>query len=109
MDNFDHEENTLSGIIGSHDTILGLCQNPGMKDTLEKISTKPVTICGMSANKRSLSQTLDCQTLIRRGAFSSRGTIPVNFKPAQTPDLNYICMESQNHYQAWLTIRHFSN
>ena len=35
MDNFDHEVNTLSGIIGSHGTILGLCQNPGMKDTLE--------------------------------------------------------------------------
>ena len=109
MDNFDHEGNTLSGIIGSHDTILELFQNPGMKDTLEKISTKPVNICGMSADKRSLSQTLDCQTLIRRGAFPNRGTIPVNFKPAQTPDLNYICMESQNHYQAWLTIRYFSN
>ena len=35
MDNFDHEVNTSSGIIGSHGTILGLCQNPGMKDTLE--------------------------------------------------------------------------
>ena len=63
----------------------------------------------MSANKRSLSQTLDCQTLIRRGAFSSRGTIPANFTPAQPPDLNYICMKSQSHYETWLTTRYFSN
>ena len=27
MDNFDYEENTLSGIEGSHDTILMLFQN----------------------------------------------------------------------------------
>ena len=58
----------------------------------------------MSANKRSLSQTLDCQSLIRRGAFSSRDTIPANFKPAQPPDLNHICMKTP-----WLTIRYFSN
>ena len=83
MDNFDHEENTLSGIGGRLDTILVLFQKPGMKDTTDKISTKSVNICGMPANKRNLSQTLDCQTLIRRVAFSSRGPIPANFKLAQ--------------------------
>ena len=108
MDNFDHEENTLSGIGGSHDTVLLLFQKSGMKDTTEKISTKSVTICGMSANKRSLSQALDCQTLLKRGAFSSRGTIPANFKPAQPPDSNHICMKSQSHYENWLTTRYFS-
>ena len=46
MDNIDHEENTLSGIGGSHDTILVLFQKPGMKDTTEKISTKLANICG---------------------------------------------------------------
>ena len=46
MDNFDHEENTLSRIGGSHDTILVLFQKPGMKDTTEKISTKLANICG---------------------------------------------------------------
>ena len=51
MNNFDHEENILSGIGGSHHTILVLFQKPGMKDTTEKISTKSVNICGMSANK----------------------------------------------------------
>ena len=75
MDNFDHEENTLSGIGGNHDTTLVLFQKPGMKDITEKISTKLFNICGMSANKRSLSQTLDCQILTRKVAFSSRRTI----------------------------------
>ena len=80
-----------------------------MKDTTEKVSTKSVNICGMPANTRSLSQTLDCYTLIRRGAFSSRGTIPANFKLAQPPDLNHICKKSQSHYETWLTTRYFSN
>ena len=44
--NSDHEENALSRIGGSHDTILVLFQKPGLKDTTEKISTKSVSICG---------------------------------------------------------------
>ena len=75
MDNFAHEDNTLLGIGGSHGTILVLFQKPGIKDTTEKISTKSVNMCGISANKNSLSQTLDCETLIRRGAFPSRGIL----------------------------------
>ena len=63
----------------------------------------------MSSNKRSLSQTLDCQTLISGGAFSSGGTIPANFNPAQPPDLNHICMNLQSHYETWLTTVYFSN
>ena len=55
MDNFDHEENTLLEIGGSHDTILVLFQKPGMRDTTEKMSTKSINISGMSANKKSLS------------------------------------------------------
>ena len=108
-DNFDHEENTLSEIGGSHDPILVLFQKPGVKNTTEKISTKSVNICGMSANKRSLSETINCQTLIKRGAFSIRDTVPANFKPARPPDLNHICMKSQKHYETWLTTRHLSN
>ena len=52
--------------------------------------------------------TIDCQTIIRRGAFSSSGTIPANFKSAQPPDLNHICMKSQSHYESWLTTRYSS-
>ena len=99
----------LSGIGRSHDTILVLFQKPGMKHATGKISSNSVNICGMSAKKRSLSQTVDCQTLIRRGAFSNRGTISANFKPAQPPNLNHICMKSQSHYETLLTTRYFSN
>ena len=44
MDNFDHEENTLSGIGGSHDTILVLFQKPDMVEVQEEISKKPEDI-----------------------------------------------------------------
>ena len=50
MGNFDHDENTLSKIGGSHDTILVLFQKLGMKDTIEKIGMKSANICGISAN-----------------------------------------------------------
>ena len=103
MDNFDHEENTWSGISGNYGTSLVLLEKPGTKDITEQISTKSVNVSGMSANKRSLRQTVDCQTLIRRCAFSSHGTFPANFKPAQPRDLSYICMKTQGHNDAWLT------
>ena len=80
--------NTETVSLTLHDTILVLIEKPGMNHTAEKISTKSVNLCKMSANKRSLSQTLDCQSLIRRGAFSNHGTIPAILKPAQPRDLN---------------------
>ena len=94
MNNFDHEENTLSGIGGSHDTILVLFRHPEMIEAIEEISTKSVDVCEMSPNKRSLSQVLDCQTLIERGTFSNRGTIPADFKPGQPPDIGHTCKKS---------------
>ena len=69
MDNFDHGENTLSVIGGSHNTILVLFQKPDMVEIQEEISKKPEDISKLSASKRSLSCILDCQTLIRRGKF----------------------------------------
>ena len=44
MDNFDHEENTLSGIGGSHDTILVLFQKSDEIENDEEISCKPEDI-----------------------------------------------------------------
>ena len=41
MDNFDHEENTVSGIGGSHDAILVLFQKPDFVEIQEEISKKP--------------------------------------------------------------------
>ena len=79
MDNFDHEENILSGIEGSLDT-----------------------------KKRSLYHTLDCQKLIRRSKFSNRGTIAAEFLPRKPPDVDAIVQKSKVRYETWCTLRYLS-
>lgn len=109
MDNFDHEENTLSGIGGSHDTIMVLFQKPDVAETEEEISEKPKDISKLSANKRSLSCILDCQTLIKRGKFSSRAEIAADFQPKSPPDMTQITDTSKSHYETWAASRYFSS
>ena len=58
MDNFNHEENTSSGIGGSHDTILVLLQKSDEIEVNEEISRKPEDIAALSQNKRSLGHVL---------------------------------------------------
>ena len=48
MDNFDHEENTSSGIGGSRDTILVLFQKSDEIETTEEISHRPAEIATSS-------------------------------------------------------------
>ena len=76
MDSFNCEENTLPGIGGSQDTILVLFQKPDMVEIQEEISKKPEDFSKLSANKKSLSCILDCQTLIRRGKLCIHAEIP---------------------------------
>ena len=109
MDNFDHEENTLSGVVGSHDTILVLFQKPDMVEIQEEISNKPEDISKLSANKRSLSYILDCQTLRRRGKLCSRVEIPTDFLPKLPPDMTQIIGRSKSHYETWMASRYFSS
>ena len=109
MDNFDHKGNVLSGIGGSHDTILVLFQKPDMVETEKEISKKPEDISKLSANRRSLSCILDCQTLIRRGKFSSLVEIPADFQPKLPPDMTQIIDRSKGHYDTWVASRYFSN
>ena len=82
MNNFDHEENTSSGIGGSHDIILVLFQK---SDEIEinEISRKPEDIVALSPNKRSLSHVLDFQKLIKRGKFSNRANIAADLQKRQ--------------------------
>ena len=87
MDNFDHEENTSSGIGGSHDTIIVLFQKSDEIETNE-ISHKPAEIAALSPNKQSLSHVLDCQKLIKRGKFSNRANIPADIRPSKAPNLD---------------------
>ena len=60
MDNFDHEENTKSGIGGSHDTILMLFQNnkAGMNNLYSEVNEMPDNF---SPKNRSLEHILECQ------------------------------------------------
>ena len=109
MDYFDHEESTLSGIEGSHDTILVLFQKPDMVQIQEEISKKPENISKLLANKSSLSCILDCRTLIRRGKFCSRVEIPADFQPKLPPDMTQIIDRSKSHHETWVALRYFSN
>ena len=109
MDNFDHEENTFSGIGESHDTILVMLQKPDMVEIQEEISKKHQDISKFSANKRSLSCILDCQILIRRGKFCTRVEIPADFQAKLPPDMTQVIDRSKNHYETWVISRYFSN
>ena len=54
MDNFDHEENTSSGIGGSHDTILVLFQNTdGNEEDTERYSISQKSTSNEDEGKRS--------------------------------------------------------
>ena len=74
IDNYDNEENTPSGIGGSHDTILMLFQNP--KDTSNQHFEIGKVPSNFNTKRRSFENLLDCQKLLRQGKFSSRGEIP---------------------------------
>ena len=82
MDNFDHEENTSSGIGGSHDTNLMLFQNTDIEDNIDvrKISQKPHEL---STNKSALEHIMDCQKSVRSKHFSKRGEFAPDFKPGK--------------------------
>ena len=60
IDNFDHEQNTLSGIGGSHETILMLFQNGDdtLDDATAQISQVPNCLF---PKERSLEHIIDCQ------------------------------------------------
>ena len=109
MDNFDHEGNTLSGIEGSHDTILVLFQKNETIDNIDKISHRPGDIATMPTKKRSLNHTLHCQKLIRRSKFSNRGTIAAEFRPTKPPDIDAIVQKSKVRYETWCTLRYLSH
>ena len=108
MDNFDHEENTSSGIGGSHDIILVLFQKSDEIKTKEEISHKPAEITALPPNKRSLSHVLDCQKLIKRGKFSNRANIPADFRPSKPPNLDEVKENANRHHQTWLTARYLN-
>ena len=76
MNNFDHKENTSSGIGGSHDTILVLFQNCENADQEEVgKSCKSQDDCS-----KPITHILDCQKLVRVGGSRGRGEISPDYK-----------------------------
>ena len=73
-DNFDHEENTKSGIEGSYDTILILFQNG--ENNVENNVNPIIVKCEAINEKKALNHVLDFQKLIRARKLVSRGQIP---------------------------------
>ncbi len=60
MDNFDHEENTLSGIAGSHDTVSILIQDKAE----EPVHRKPnISQSGIKVGQTAFNHNLKCQEL----------------------------------------------
>ena len=104
MDNFDHTEVTLSGIGGSHDTILMLFQNQNKKENSPKaLSKKPR---GSPQNQKSLDKILPCQELIKIGKFGGRGKIPEISLPGDEIDLSWNKNEFLKQYRLWTLARY---
>ena len=102
-DNFDHDENTSSGIGGSHDTILMLFQNVEHgNDDIDAISEKPTDNHELLPNKRTLNGILDCQKIIKAGRFSNRGEIANDFVPSQPVDMQECIKRSHKRYNTWV-------
>ena len=103
MDNFDHEENTKSGIGGSHDTILMLFQNPDKDEQEEprQLSTKPTAIF----EERALDCILDCQKLFHFCKYGGRGQILDNFTPEASLDTHNIEVSANYDFMTWVIAR----
>ena len=75
FDNFDHEEATLSGIGGSHDTVSVLFQ-----DMPEVIPLKPnISSTAVEHGSRMFKKELPCQNLIDFVKPAKRGNIPLDY------------------------------
>ena len=103
MDNFDHEENTKSGIGGSHDTILMLFQNPDKdeQDEPRQLSTKPT----IGFIERALDRILDCQKLVHFRKYGGRVKIPNNFTPEASLDTHNIEVSANYDFMIWVIAR----
>ena len=76
FDYFDHEEATLSGIYGSHDTVLVLYQNRS-----SSICRKPlISETNVTHGQAPSAQVLSCQELKEFIKLAKRGEIDKGFK-----------------------------
>ena len=101
MDNFDHVENTSSGMDRSHDTILVLfqnCQNANEQNVV-KSSKAP------NADNKLVKSILNCQKLVPMCRLQGRGQISADFRTADAPDEEELILTAKNEYMTWCTSR----
>ena len=105
MDNFDHEEDTISGIKWSHDTVMIIFQN-NVKTEIEKrcISVLPTNDV-VSKNRRSAINLLKCQTLLPSGTFARKGNIATDYQCKEDTFTNTTTTSSQKDFIQWTLCR----
>ena len=101
MDNFDHEENTSSGIRGSHDTTLVLFQNYENTDEDEVGgSCESQDDCS-----KPITHILDCQKPVRVGGSRGRGEISPDYKTGKALAQKDTSDSATNEYMTWCLSR----
>lgn len=107
MDNFDHDEATLSGIGGSHDTILMLFKNSNrLNNTPQSLSKDPFN---SSKRPRLLKEILPCQELVQIGKFNGRGKVSSLFFPEEEPYFSRKEKEIAKQHRLWTLARYQDN
>lgn len=76
FDNFKHEEDTLSGIGGSHDTVMIL-----MQDKRVSQNSKPkLSETGVTHRERQFTQELGCQTMLSYTMNAKKPSLPTMYE-----------------------------
>ena len=104
MDNFDHDENTMSGKNGSHETIIMLFQNNDVDKPPQDIIHNVPENFKTTEDERTLHYILPCQLLNKGRNVGKRGEIEDDFVPAG----EFIDMKqkiSWDHFLIWSAAR----
>ena len=100
MDNFDHEENTYSGIGGSLDTVLVLfqnCQN-ATEHNIAKSKEPP------NDDNKPVNSILNCQKSVLLGRLHGRGErFQLTFRQHNTLSHKGLILNAKNDYMTWCT------
>ena len=105
MDNFDHEEDTNSGIKGRHDTVMVIIQNNVKTEIEESCISVLLTNDVISKNRRSATNLLKCQTLLPSGIFGRKGNITTDYQCKEDTFTNTTTTSSQKDFIQWTLCR----
>lgn len=103
MDNFDHEEDTKSGIGGTHDTVLVLFQEDKQpRNTQQNLNIRSNFV---GQRQKKLNDLISCQKLVPFVKPKMRGTISSEFEPCDIPDTSEVCTKAANIDCLWSLAR----